>query len=228
MLRHFNASKLVSDSTAILVGGSDSAIDHGELSLWMAEGSSHLFCQINNHFWRRGKSPGTLDILYHTTLCTDGNLTPEQLHEVKLYSMFNVVGAEVDPAHHARKLLDYREENWSNLNCGAFANGEWAGQSPFGPQMDDVNELNKAYSTKLFTGNIAIYDLLHCVRVKKLYVTGMDLFGEKSRFNSNARVESHELFGNIHFLYNSYSNNKDRMVLSTTLLSALRSYGYEL
>ena len=222
MLRTFNAASVINDRPIVIIGGCDEAIDRDELSRWMSKNPDALFCHINNHYWRRNDKTIPIDILYHTTQCTDGDLTSEQLARVNVFSMFNIAGMEISEAHPAWRLMHWSDVNDNKHNCGVFANGRWAGVCPFGIEVDDVNQVNNLYDTKLFTGSIALFDLVYNIKAGKVFVTGMDLFGDRSGYQKKSRVESHDLLGNIEFLRNTIGHVG--ITLSYRLTRSLERY----
>lgn len=193
-----------------------------------------FFVHVNDHW---SKSKFDVHALYHTVVTDHEDFTVELFRTIgthtgviPYYVCLNLVDGDYDAGRRDiplwAKLLDQSRIDWNLTERCHFANGEWEETNPYGPQYEWLNELNKMYETKLFTGMVALAHVC-AYEPRSVLVSGMDMFVEQTGGDRNATVCSHAVAGNLEFLA-VMMEVTGTIKLSPMLREAMRRYGYEL
>lgn len=181
-----------------LVGGDD-RIDFSRIH------SYDVVVRINNH-WLRQK--GRCDVLYHTVRGTlDVNELLGHPYLRPHYLFLNLVDTEYEyEVISAPRYLGLGGwlQSSHGVRVGFFAQGEWAGETPYGASYDWLNLLHRKYDAKFFTGIVALADLIR-FEPREIFVTGMSFFSSEIKPGQYSR-HSHVLRGNYLFLRDALKN----------------------
>lgn len=155
--------------------------------------------RVNDHIIRQR---GGSDILYHTA--TGGNihhLISHDWEQIPKFVMLNIVDTDFEygliqaPTYAA---FGAWSQAWLKAKVGFFAQGEWLDKNPYGAKYEWLNEIHREVGAKLFTGFVALADILR-YDIKSVYVTACDFYKNEVE-PGQAMRHSHGLAGNAKFL----------------------------
>lgn len=203
--------------SVVVVGGSPGAVAP-------KSSQAEVVVRINSHLKNQG---GWCDVLYHTgPPIINSDLVSEFLTSPEFVFLNLVDGGFENRERPWPLYVDFLSElrvNHPTTEVGFFAQGTWGGNNPYGPQYEWLNALHKKYSTKLFTGLVALAHILK-FSPSRVEVRGMNMYLDKTGGELVRKVESHELKGNLQFLADCRSDS--RVHYDSELTEALSRYGF--
>lgn len=224
------------DRKVVVVGGAANLISLERLARFISTDDLEdaVFVQVNGHALTNPRLP--VNVLYHTCVAQP-NIDPKFLSSLKvlwndwqqrLDTVFlNLVDGDADMGNREFPLyLDFilaLRDLSPRTNIGFFAQGEWEGENPYGWQHEWLNRLHKKFNCKLFTGLLALADVLR-YEPSQVFLCGMDLFVDRTEGKLDGFVESHAIRGNVEFVVQAAQD--PRVVIDVPLVEALARYGF--
>lgn len=186
---------------------------------------SDVIVRINNHVKRQ---KGPCDVLYHTVVCDDPpNMSLlDAMEDPPFFIFLNLVDTQHEYGERERPLWDEFASLVRKIHpqceIGHYAHGTWGGKNPYDDAYDWLNDLQKMYETKFFTGVVAIAHILQRTECAELAVYGMDLYLDESQGDIEFQKESHPLRGNVGLMVDLMKD--DRLEYDAPVLAAIDKY----